>query len=94
VGKKAIEGTPNSKPSAAYTVQLFSNPSGEDEGKTFVGRTIATTDGSGNASFSVKPPGEVAQGQNVTAAEPQATPPSSQLTRRGRPGAVGHTDEQ
>jgi hypothetical protein len=67
VGKKAIEGTPNSKPSAAYTVQLFSNPSGEDEGKTFVGRRIATTDGSGNTSFRVKPPSEVAKGQNGTA---------------------------
>jgi hypothetical protein len=67
VAKNAIKGTLNSKPGTSYTVQLFSNPSGEDEGKTLVGQRSVTTDGSGNASFSVKPSSEVAPGQSVTA---------------------------
>ena len=71
VGKKAIKGTLNSKPIITYTVRLFSNPSGEDEGKTFVGQSIVMTDGSGNASFSVEPSGEVAKGQNMPVTDPE-----------------------
>ena len=67
VGKIAIKGTLSSRPGTTYTVQLFSNPAGTDEGKTLVGQASVTTDGSGNASFSVKPSSEVAKGQNVTA---------------------------
>jgi hypothetical protein len=67
VGKSAIKGTLSSKPGTTYAVQLFSNPAGTDEGKTLVGQASVTTDGSGNASFSVKPSSEVAKGHTVTA---------------------------
>jgi hypothetical protein len=32
-------------------VRFFSNPSGTDEGKTFIGQKSVTTDASGNATF-------------------------------------------
>jgi hypothetical protein len=49
-----IRGTLNSTPSRAFTIQLFSNPRGEAEGKKFIGETGVVTDSSGNASFSFK----------------------------------------
>jgi hypothetical protein len=49
-----IKGELNSTPSKPFTIQFFSNPRGEAEGKTFIGGTSVTTDSSGNASFSFK----------------------------------------
>jgi hypothetical protein len=54
-GKKVttIKGTLVSTPNRTFTIQLFSNPPGEDEGKTFIGQvTGVKTDSNGNASFS------------------------------------------
>ena len=51
----AIKGTLNSNPGETFTVQFFANPSGTDEGKTFLGeKKSVTTDASGNASFSLR----------------------------------------
>jgi CSLREA domain-containing protein len=65
--KTTVKGKLNSRPNAAYTVQFFSNPSGTDEGRRFIGQKSVTTDGSGNASFTFTPSSKVAAGQNITA---------------------------
>ena len=49
-----IKGELNSTPNKPFTIQLFSNPRGEAEGKTFIGETSVTTDSSGDASFTFK----------------------------------------
>lgn len=62
-----IEGTLNSAPNEAFTIEFFRNlmadPSGFGEGQTFIGDTTVTTDGDGNATFTVVfagvPAGEV-----------------------------------
>jgi hypothetical protein len=50
-----------------YLIQFYSNPSGTDEGKKFIGQKIVTTDGSANATFTFSPASKVALGQNITA---------------------------
>jgi hypothetical protein len=68
VGDKTIvEGTLNSHPDETYTVQFFSNPSG-NEGKKFLGQKTVTTDGSGNASFTFSA-AAVKVGHNITATD-------------------------
>ena len=49
-----IKGTLNSTPNTIFVVQLFSNPMGDAEGKTFIAETSVATDPSGNASFSIR----------------------------------------
>ncbi len=67
-GKTTIKGTLNSRPGATYTIQFFSNPSGADEGRTFIGqKTGLSVNKSGNASFTFSPATKVAVGQTVTA---------------------------
>jgi hypothetical protein len=47
-----ITGTLRSKPEKTFTVQLFSNPTGTDEGKTFLGQIQVKTNRRGKAVFS------------------------------------------
>jgi hypothetical protein len=61
-----IAGTLNSKPRKPFTIQLFSNPSATDEGKTFLGQVQKKTNRKGKASFSFFGPA-VAQGDEITA---------------------------
>ncbi len=49
-----IKGTLNSTPNTLFVVQVFSNPTGDAEGKTFIRETSVATDASGNASFSIR----------------------------------------
>jgi hypothetical protein len=65
--KTNVKGQLNSRPNASYAVQFFSNPSGTNEGRRFIGQKSITTDGSGNASFTFTPSSKVAVGQAVTA---------------------------
>lgn len=71
-----IRGTLNSTASTAYTIQLFANTacdgSGNGEGATYLGQTTATTNVSGDGSFSVILPDALA-GNYITAT---ATDPS------------------
>ena len=59
-GSVAITGTLNSEASKTYRLEFFANdkvdPSGYGEGQTFLGFKDVTTDGSGDASFSVNFP--------------------------------------
>jgi trimeric autotransporter adhesin len=50
----AIKGKLNSTPGDAFTIQLFSNPAGDAEGRKFLGQKTVTTGASGDASFSFK----------------------------------------
>jgi hypothetical protein len=66
--KTTIKGKLNSRPNAGYTLQFFSNPSGTNEGRTFVGQKSVTTDGSGTATFTFSLSSTVvAVGQTITA---------------------------
>jgi hypothetical protein len=65
-GTTTIEGTLNSHPWELYTIQIFSNPSG-NEGKQFIGTKSVSTNASGNASFSFTPTAAVAMGRQITA---------------------------
>jgi len=47
-----ITGTLRSKPEKPFTVQLFSNPTGTDEGKTFLTQIQVKTNRKGKAIFS------------------------------------------
>ena len=66
-GKSTVKGKLNSRPNSGYQIQFFSNPSGNDEGKKFIGEKSITTDGSGNASFTFTPSSKVGVGQAITA---------------------------
>jgi parallel beta-helix repeat protein len=65
-GKTTIKGTFSSNTGQTYTIEFYSNPSG-DEGKKFIGQKSVTTDGSGNASFTFSPATKVPAGQTITA---------------------------
>jgi hypothetical protein len=64
----SISGTLNSNASAVEELDFYSNPAcgSTREGATYLGSTSATTDGSGNASFTFVPSG-LSPGAGVTA---------------------------
>jgi hypothetical protein len=72
-GTTTIKGKLNSTANRTYTIQLFSNPSGTNEGKKFIGQKSITTDGSGNRSFTFSPATSVAVGQTITATATRAS---------------------
>ena len=65
--KTTITGRLASVPNTLYRVEFYSNPSGTDEGKKFLGLKLVSTDASGNATFTFSPASRVAVGQTVTA---------------------------
>ena len=65
-GKTTVTGKLASTPSKTFKVQFYSNPSG-NEGKKFIVQKSVTTDGSGNASFTISPATTVSVGQTITA---------------------------
>jgi hypothetical protein len=84
-GQTTVKGKLNSRPNADYTIQFFSNPSGTDEGRRFIGQKSVSTDGSGNASFTFFPASKVALGQTITAT---ATNPSDSTSEFSAPRTV------
>ena len=79
--KTTVEGKLNSRPNSGYTIQFFSNPSGTDEGKKFIGQKSVTTDGSGNATFTFSPSSKVAVGQQITATATKNTTGNTSSSR-------------
>jgi hypothetical protein len=65
-----IGGTLNSTPTEGFRIELFANPScdpsGNGEGRAYLGTADAVTDGAGNAVFAVTT-GQVPPGQFITA---------------------------
>lgn len=84
-GANTIVGTLNSRPNQTFTIQLFSNPSGMDEGKTLIGQNSVTTDIGGDTSFGLRvsrskaPPGRRSRRRRQT---PRETPLSFRLQSR------------
>ena len=73
-GKTTIKGKLDSTPSTrkkkkSFTVQFFSNPQNEDEGKTFLGQKRVTTNRQGKASFSFETSQTVSAGVTATATD-------------------------
>ncbi len=66
-GKTTIKGKLNSHPEVGYVIQFFSNPSGTNEGKKFIGQKEVIPNTSGDATFTFSPASKVALGQNITA---------------------------
>ncbi len=66
-----LKGSLNSLPAASYQIDVYSNsacdPSGYGEGRAWLGTFGVSTNGSGNASFSIVLPAGVAPGTPVTA---------------------------
>jgi len=66
-----VRGTLNSQPGTTYRIEFFSNdqadPSGNGEGKTYLGSTVVSTDLNGNATIKLTLPKGSAIGQYVTA---------------------------
>ncbi|HEY2802625.1 MAG TPA: CSLREA domain-containing protein [Actinomycetota bacterium] len=66
-----VAGTLGAQPRTAYSIELFSSPtcdpSGNGEGRTFLGTSSTSTDHLGNGSFDVVLSKSVAAGQRVTA---------------------------
>ena len=65
--RTTVAGTLNSTQGRTFTLRFYSNPSGTDEGKKFIGQKSVSTDASGNASFTFQPASKVATGQAITA---------------------------
>ncbi len=74
-----VQGNLNSTPNQTFTLQFFSNPSG-NEGKTFVGQRSVTTNANGNDSFTFTFPVLVASGQTVTATATDAQGNTSEFS--------------
>lgn len=75
------DGSLNSLPNTTFTIEFFSNaacdPLGHGEGTSFIGSTLVTTDGSGNASFGVPP------GQFITATATDSNGNTSEFSACG-----------
>jgi hypothetical protein len=80
-----MQGSLNSRPNGAYTLEFFANAaadrSGFGEGQTFLGSTMVTTDSSGNASFTVTLPVAVAAGQIVSSTATDAAGNTSECSQ-------------
>jgi len=81
-GVTTIQGALTSTANTTFTLQFYANsacdPSGAGEGQTHIASISATTDGAGNASFTVTPQATVALGQLITAT---ATDPSNNTSQ-------------
>jgi uncharacterized repeat protein (TIGR01451 family) len=78
-----VQGTLNSRPSATFALDFFSNPdcdpSGHGEGLKYLGATSVTTDGSGLASFDVTL-AVAAEGRQITATATDASGNTSEFS--------------
>jgi CSLREA domain-containing protein len=79
-GKTTVSARLSSTPTKTFTVQFFSNPSGTDEGKTFIGQKSVTTDKSGEATFAFSPAQKVGSGRTVTATATNPTGSTSEFS--------------
>jgi hypothetical protein len=67
-GQTTIKGRLNSIPGAVFTIQVFSNPKGTNQGRTFLGQKRSIlTDSNGNATFTLRPKKAVIVGNAITA---------------------------
>ncbi len=77
-GTTTIRGQLSSTRVQNFTIQFFSNPKGENEGKKFLGEKEVTTGSEGKASFSFK--GKVRKGVMTATATNEATGDTSEFS--------------
>jgi Calx-beta domain len=81
----SIQGTLNSKPNNAFTVEFYSNsacdPSGNGEGQNYLGKTTVNTDNNGNTSVNSILPVSVTTGSFVTATATNAKELTSEFSQ-------------
>jgi parallel beta-helix repeat protein len=98
-----VNGTLNSTPNQTFRLEIFGNAVCDREGQTYLGFTDVTTDGSGNAAFSVlvpsSGPGVTATATNLTTSDTSefsacvvAAAPASTLSFANATYAVNETD--
>jgi parallel beta-helix repeat protein len=91
-GNTTVTGTLNSETGKTYRLEFFASDAADatshGEGQSYLGTTDVTTDGGGDASFSVVLPATVTSAQFVTATATDPTATRRVLEARGRP--VGH----
>lgn len=80
-----IRGRLNSTPGTTFKIQFFSNPSGENEGRKFLGQTNVTTGSDGLVTFTFSPSQKVVVGQTITAT---ATDPGGNTSEFSAPREV------
>jgi len=89
---KFISGTLSSVPSSTFTIDFYLNQSTDvgnlSQGRTWIGSTQTTTDGSGNAAFNYTTTVALPLGSNVTATATRGALPSVMAAP-----AVGSTSE-
>ncbi len=83
--KTTVAGKLKSAPGTTFTIQFFSNPSGTNEGKKFLGQRNVTTGPDGLATFAFEPARRVAVGQAITAT---ATDPAGSTSEFSAPRSV------
>jgi hypothetical protein len=66
-GASTMEGELSSTPEKTFLIEFFSNPSGENEGKTPLGQKLVTTNSEGNVFFTFASSEAVPAGQSITA---------------------------
>jgi hypothetical protein len=87
-GTTEIQGVLHSKPSTLFTLDFYSNPACTRfprsflEGRTYLGSGQVSTDGSGNGSFDVVLPVEIAAGERVTATATNPDGSTSEFSQR------------
>ena len=87
-GSTTVQGTLNSQASTTFDIDFYSNlacvgrPQGFLEGRTFLGSTQVTTNGSGNATINVVLPVAIAAGSPVTATATDPDGNTSEFSQR------------
>jgi hypothetical protein len=84
-GTTTVNARLNSTSNKTFKIQFFSNPSGTEEGKKFIGQRSVTTDGSGNVTFAFSPAQKVGVGRTITAT---ATNPAGSTSEFSAPRTV------
>jgi hypothetical protein len=72
-GTTTIKGTLSSAPGKTYKIEFYSNPSGDNEGRKFIGQKTVSTASDGKAAFTFTPATAVSVGRTVTATATNAT---------------------
>jgi hypothetical protein len=79
-GGLTIVGKLRSTPDQSFTLEFFKSPPGGDEGETFIGQTMVSTDGTGLATFTFHPPRSAALDDRVTATATNANHSTSEFS--------------
>jgi hypothetical protein len=77
-GQTTIKGRLSSTPEEDFTIEIFSNPSGTDQGKKFLGQRTVTTGQDGKVTFTLTK--DVPVGQKITATATNSSGSTSEFS--------------